>query len=144
MISDAWKFLPLACLLAAVGGLWLFSSAADGPQQSPRAAPLNLRRPQAPQEYSPPANLRNPFEQESAAAQHERTGGPTRLPGISQELTEQGISLNGIIWDPVQPMAFINGRILPEGGRLGGVKVIRILPDRVILRLAGKTVEKRL
>ena len=42
-----------------------------------------------------------------------------------------GLALAGILWDPQQPMAIINGRTVRVGAELEGYRVTDITQDRV-------------
>jgi len=44
-----------------------------------------------------------------------------------------GLTLSGILWDTVEPIAIINGRMLRVGEELEGYRVVEITPDRVSL-----------
>lgn len=44
-----------------------------------------------------------------------------------------GLHLSGILWDPVQPLAVINGQTAVVGDTVGRYRVTQILQDRVTL-----------
>lgn len=50
------------------------------------------------------------------------------------------MKLDGIIFDKRDPVAMINGRMLRPGGMVGSARVVKILPDSVILRIDGQEV----
>jgi len=47
------------------------------------------------------------------------------------------ITLDGIVFSEVSPVAVLNGRVLPVGGFVEGYTVVQILPDRVELEADG-------
>ena len=46
--------------------------------------------------------------------------------------------LTGIAWDPEDPLAIVNGKMVKKGTRIEGVTVKEILVDRVILECEGQ------
>jgi hypothetical protein len=46
---------------------------------------------------------------------------------------ELGFSLSGIVWDPKNPVAIINGEVMHVGDSVDGKKILEIKKDRVIL-----------
>lgn len=44
-----------------------------------------------------------------------------------------GLELSGILWDPSQPMAIINGQTLHPGDECEGYRIVTITPDTVTL-----------
>ncbi len=57
-----------------------------------------------------------------------------RNPFSEQHLTVvSGPYLNGIFWDPINPKAIINGRIVENGSRIEGYTVIEIKKNSIIL-----------
>ncbi len=50
------------------------------------------------------------------------------------------ITLDGIVFSEVSPVAVLNGRVLPVGGFVEGYTVVQILPDRVELEADGARV----
>jgi len=63
----------------------------------------------------------------------------TELPPPPKELT---VNIEGIFWDPASPVVSINGRLMTPGSSVNGIDVIKILPNKVILRVNGNLVEK--
>lgn len=48
--------------------------------------------------------------------------------------TEPSLVLEGIIYNPAQPFAIINGKMLEPKGRVGDFEISKISPDSVTLR----------
>jgi hypothetical protein len=128
------RYLPLAFVCAVAVGLWFFAKSGD-PASGKKLTQVKFHDLSPAKEYQPPADLRNPFEDAPPPVPKEEAVNEKAPPKI-------WVSLNGILWDPDRPMASVNGRVLPEGGRLGEVSVLRIFPDRVVLDVGGRRVEK--
>ena len=77
-------------------------------------------------------NLYNTLEQESKSIELKRDPF-TAAAIISEKSLNSEISLTGILWDKVKPLAIINGNVVKKGQSLGNKTVIEIKPDRVIL-----------
>ena len=75
-------------------------------------------------------NLYNTLEQESKSIELKRDPF-TAAAIISEKSLNSEISLTGILWDKVKPLA--NGNVVKKGQSLGNKTVIEIKPDRVIL-----------
>lgn len=71
---------------------------------------------------------RNPFAEEEQAES---------APGVD-------LALSGIAWDPVRPQAVINGRIVGVGDKVGGVSIVEINQDRVIVEDESSSYELHL
>ena len=63
---------------------------------------------------------------------------------VPQVTISKGISLNGILWDIVSPMAIINDEVVKIGDRVQGSAVIGIEKDKVILHDGTAPIELRL
>ena len=50
-----------------------------------------------------------------------------------------GLALSGILWDPSQPIAIINGQMLRVGEEIDGFRVVQIEQDHVGLSDGGQT-----
>lgn len=57
----------------------------------------------------------------------------TASPIVSENSLSSGTSLTGILWDPLKPLAIIDGNVVREGERVGGKTIMDIKRDRVIL-----------
>lgn len=55
---------------------------------------------------------------------------PRYAPGPEAD----GLTLSGILWDPIRPTCLINGMELGLGGTIRGATVVVITPDLVVLR----------
>jgi hypothetical protein len=53
------------------------------------------------------------------------------------------LTLDGIVYTEQNPVAMINGEVVPVGGTIGKARVTRITPDLVVLERDGKTIELR-
>jgi hypothetical protein len=62
--------------------------------------------------------------------------------GVRQRPTRSALQLNGIMYDPRQPMAIVNGKLVGVGDEVGGFRVKEISKDGV--RLDGYEGELRL
>lgn len=65
-----------------------------------------------------------------------------RSQGVIQKIPknaeQRGLTLSGIIFDPQDPSAYINGKRIRVGGTIGGAQVLQITPDRVVLSRDGE------
>jgi hypothetical protein len=52
--------------------------------------------------------------------------------------------LTGIIWDPRNPQALINGEVFGEGSFIGEFKIIKIYDDHVTISSGGDSLELRM
>ncbi|MCK5706301.1 MAG: hypothetical protein KAI43_01515 [Candidatus Aureabacteria bacterium] len=59
-------------------------------------------------------------------------------------LSRQNIKLEGIIWDPTDPYAIINDKILRTGDEFDGITIIKIEKERVTFEYKDKTIVKPL
>lgn len=48
-----------------------------------------------------------------------------------------GLHIQGILWDPEKPIALINGEEVVPGSQIGGVKIVRIRNDQIIVEKDG-------
>ena len=51
------------------------------------------------------------------------------------------LEVKGIVYSRKHPYALINGKAVGEGERIGGVRVVKIQPDKVTVELNGRTKE---
>jgi cytoskeletal protein RodZ len=108
------------------------------PAAPPRAAAAIASRPEdgseisQPPAASPPATPR-PEAAPSAAPPPEEGKEYVR----SAELPAGRLVLSGIAYSETQPVAVLNGRIVGPGEIIAGFTVVKIQPDRVLLRGAG-------
>lgn len=53
---------------------------------------------------------------------------PVESPSSPREVTPEtlGLTIEGVFWDEKKPMAIINGSIVGEGDRVGGVDIVKI------------------
>lgn len=80
------------------------------------------------------SSLRNPFQK--PLSKDKETRKPVRPR--ARELSEPGIEVKGIMWDRQNPAAIINDEVVYEGAIIGGAKIIKIEPDRVIVNYHGR------
>ncbi len=66
------------------------------------------------------------------------------LSGETQAIPASDLFLKGIIWDPDNPSAVINDRVLKVGEIIEGFKVVRILRESVILENGVSRLELKL
>ncbi len=60
--------------------------------------------------------------------------GQVKPRAVKPEVTESGMVLEGIIYNPSRPFAIINGKMLEVGGRVGEYEAAEIASDYVILK----------
>ncbi len=66
---------------------------------------------------------------------------PVAVPKPRRDTGE--LTLDGIVYTEQNPVAMINGEVVPVGGIIGKARVTRITPDLVVLEQDGKTIELR-
>ena len=52
-----------------------------------------------------------------------------------------GLTLSGVLWDPNQPMAIINGQMVHVGDELEGYRILEITQDRVSVTDGTQTLQ---
>jgi type II secretory pathway component PulC len=57
----------------------------------------------------------------------------TAAPIVSENSTQPGFVLTGIVWDKIKPLAIIDAEVVKKGDRFGNKVVVDIKRDRVIL-----------
>jgi len=57
----------------------------------------------------------------------------TAAPIVSENNTQPGFVLTGIVWDKIKPLAIIDAEVVKKGDRFGNKVVVDIKRDRVIL-----------
>lgn len=69
----------------------------------------------------------------------------SNLPmAVRPESASSVLSLSGILWDKVKPLAVINGNVVKPGDKVGGSVLVEIKQDRVVLREGSITREIKL
>jgi hypothetical protein len=58
---------------------------------------------------------------------------------VREEGKTFGLALEGIVWDQDMPMAMINGRIVEEGDKIEGVRILKIHKISVEIEKDGKS-----
>ena len=126
----------LACLLVLLGVmLAVYTKAFRKPSMPPR----ELLQPQAAVDVSTAPQSGREFAMPQRAAQREAQRQRTTLLAWGRDPFTRGaatgdgsgLALAGILWDPQQPMAIINGRTVQVGAELEGYRVTDITQDRV-------------
>ncbi|HNY26088.1 MAG TPA: hypothetical protein PKH31_01775 [Candidatus Sumerlaeota bacterium] len=88
-------------------------------------------------------------EQQAAAAQVQGVAPAATAPrpepvAAPKPRKDNGeLTLDGIVYTEQNPVAMINGEVVPVGGTIGKARVTRITPDVVVLERDGKTIELR-
>lgn len=155
------RWIPLAIVGAAAGCLVYLSN--ENISMESDAAPAQIDVPPQGMDYRLPNNFRNFFHirkkadmEAPAAIVSESTGTEVRNstqtantakgPGIKaagpKQPTPKDVTLQGIIWDPVSPIVSINGKLMKQGEKRDGIKVIKIFRDSALLDVNGKLVKK--
>ena len=123
------KALPLFGVIAAGYVLASYSEPAVGSgQRSPRPP---LGRVEKRETYKRSASLFDPF-----LLSKKRTGAPRRKRLRLRPASRETLipNLSGILWSQAAPVAFINGDLRYPGDMFNGLRLMKILPDRVVLR----------
>lgn len=63
---------------------------------------------------------------------------------IAQKASGVDINLEGIIYDPKEPIVLINGEARRTGDEVGNTKIVSIFPDHVVFERNGQQFEQRL
>ena len=137
MIKNRWtsRMLPIV-LIGVVAGL---ITRLARPAQAATTEAVGPERSQTP----PPIDqelLARRAAQRQAAASLDWTRDPF---SASTERNANGLSLSGILWDPRDAMAIINGRTVRVGDRFDGYQVLQIQQDRVVLSNGSETLQLR-
>jgi cytoskeletal protein RodZ len=108
--------------------------AAKSEPASPQPARVAEKRPAPPAEERPnasaPAESRNP----RGLANGRTYVGEVAIPDGGK------VTLEGIVWSEANPVALINGKVLPPGGIVEEFTIASIQPDRVELKGRGITI----
>jgi len=145
MRYDLQRWAGLAAVLAASGALVYLSGAKLPATES--APPVSIELPAPPADYEPPKELRDIFGYKDLPppdAEESVPGADGKPAQRAPKPSELVINLDGIVWYPANPLASINGKLLSEGGHFRDIRVIKIYPDRVVLKIKNKIVEKSL
>jgi hypothetical protein len=103
---------------------------ASGGVVSQAGAPLAIALSQANNVKS--GNLYNLLEQQSKSVELKRDPF-VASPIVSETSLHSEISLTGILWDKLKPLAIIDGNVVRKGQRVGNKTIMDIKQDRVIL-----------
>ena len=109
---------------------------------APTLQPTPVETPEAPEVVAEEGRMLSAFR--AAQRQHAATLTWQRDPFTSGTEVTLGLTLTGIIWDPTQPLAMINGATLSVGEEIDGFRVLQIQHDRVILTDQTQTYTLRL
>jgi len=71
----------------------------------------------------------------------DKKGRPVEVVEGGLQFKASDLYLEGIIWDPVKPMAIINDEVISSGDKIRGVTIQKIEKDRVILKYQDKEFE---
>ena len=108
---------------------------ADAPGPSARESDRPVKEPEAGRARVPSPSADRPAERKARA-----TVGPAVFAG-EMPLPEGGkITLDGIVYSETNPVAVLNGKILPPGADVDGYTITRIYPDKIELERDGKSV----
>jgi hypothetical protein len=106
------------------------------------AAAASAAPPAVPNEPAGTISLELPAESGPRRAQREHAAtlawGRDPFTGGSAGGEVSGFDLSGILWDPSQPIAIINGQMLRVGEELEGYRVLAITQDTVSLSDGGQ------
>ena len=101
-------------------------------ETNPPAEAATAPRPAAAPAEAPRAKAPAPESRPSAQ--------PNSYAGAFQVPDGGKITLEGIVWSETNPIALINGKVLPPGGVVEEYTIVSIQPDRVELKGRGTTV----
>jgi hypothetical protein len=127
----------VALLIPGYGGRLLRKSSA-----APEGASLDAVREVAPEPVDgraelmptpPPDNRAGQRDAQRARAAELAWGRDPFAPGGGAADALGGLALSGILWDAADPMAIINGELRRAGDDLGGVRVLAIAQDHVVV-----------
>ena len=137
MSPETLKLIPLLCVFAASYFLWSNSqSRLKRFEEEPRA---KLGRIVKLTDYMPPTSLQDPFV--FSSGHNPIPKGSSKTSAVKKE--ESVIRVDGIMWNGSNPLASVNGRLVSQGEQIGGLRVVKILPDQVIFKQGAKTVVHR-
>jgi len=137
------RWIPIILVLAASYALITLSRPRLETEEA--AAISKIELPPPPAEYAPPPGMRNIFEygEKVSSAETLKSTGTAKGRGKAAKPELAGVFVEGIVWSQSNPMVSVNGVLLTEGTVYRNLKVVRITPDRVVLSVNGKTIEKR-
>ena len=81
---------------------------------------------------------RDPFETPIKKQKKEQNRAKKKTPTKPKSIKQIPLTLNGILWDEETPSAIINGEVVYVGGKIASYRMLRILPEKVILTSGGK------
>ena len=121
--------------------LWRPAPLPAAPSETSATEPVGAPRPAA---LETPAIL--PLSAETVAARDTQRRRATALawgrdPFLAGDSSGEasGLELSGILWDPAQPMAIINGHTVHPGEECDGYRVVTITQDTVTLTDGAET-----
>ena len=148
---------------SVVYNVWASATPVDGP---PPAVPSVQPRPAAPPAPAagapppvtshrstaavdvmlerPPVWARDPFT--GRGAPQLAMPAISQLPAAAAPAAEPELVLNSVLYSPARRLAMVNGRTVRVGGRIGGLTVVDILPDAIVVESASgevRTIERR-
>ena len=143
MTKSRRQALILAGLIVVMAAVYAHRLHQGRPSQ-----PVAVSEPDAPGDAHPPSAgmvaLNLPEAMPARQAQHDLASrlawGRDPFTGGSTGAEVSGFDLSGILWDPTQPIAVINGQMLRMGDELEGYKVTKIAQDSVSLSDGSQTV----
>ena len=107
----------------------------EEPAVARRASPA-ATRPAAPASEAKPVAATSPAESKNTRG---LANGRTYVGEVS--VPDAGkITLEGIVWSETNPIALVNGKVLPPGGVVEEFAIVSIQPDRVELKGRGITI----
>ncbi|MBL7170765.1 MAG: general secretion pathway protein GspB [Candidatus Omnitrophica bacterium] len=74
----------------------------------------------------------------------DKKGRPVSVVEGGLQFKASDLYLEGIIWDPIKPMAIINDEVVSSGDKIRGVTIIKIEKDKVVLSYQDKTFDLRM
>ena len=118
------------------------------PTPLPRSAPAVpvASTPSLPAETAPAQQVaQHPSPQPASSSSEEPTkespapAAEVSATPVREEGKTFGLELEGIVWDKAMPMAMINGRIVEEGDKIEGVRIVKIHKISVEIEKDGKS-----
>jgi len=74
----------------------------------------------------------------------DKKGRPVSVVGGGLQFKASDLYLEGIIWDPIKPMAIISDEVVSSGDKIRGVTIQKIEKDKVILNYQDKSFELKM
>lgn len=89
-------------------------------------------------------SMTSPMERRAGKSRFARIGRNPFGRVVVDTAVEAPVTLEGILYDPVRPIALVNGEAKAVGDVVNGMKILEIHPDSVVLEKGGQKTKMRL